>query len=94
MRHLTLLTLATFLALATTGPAQSPGGAGLPALYSYLGTNNFAGSYAGPRVYGPGGYYSYQLYAYNPAARYGYYHGLSAGRTSHSVTVHTRRGRP
>ena len=95
MRNRIILTAAIALVLTGASPALAPGGLGLPAMYSYLGAVNFAGSYAaGPRVYSPGGYYSYQLYAYNPAARYGYYHPLPGSRPYHTVTVRTHHSHP
>jgi hypothetical protein len=72
MRHTAALIT---LAIAWAGPAaaQEPSRAYGPVSYGHLNQRDFSGSYAaGPRVYGPAGYYSYQTFAYNLGAGYTY----------------------
>src|SRR6266404_3379102 len=76
MRAITLsITAAVLLALAAPAEAQQPVPVYDPGVGAYVVAPNlytFAPSPNGPRVWGPGGYYSYQPYVYNTARPYAY----------------------
>jgi hypothetical protein len=100
-----ILSIASVVLLAWAAPAQAqPAPLYDPATGTYGVAPSYYYAYApspmGPRVWGPGGYYSYQPYAYNSGQSYGYntygsspsYSGYYPGYTTYTYTY--RRFRP